>query len=275
MIAESTANMRAGTLTTWAARHPVTTFGRRRIVPNHFFQILFCQSKSPNHHLLEAHYRNLLSCRRAAAYFSSAIANKESGKNETHQTGKTTKNDIKTAIFPRTLPDPDNKRDGIQRIQYPKTFASWKRVFICAWTNYRSTWDGFAVGGSSDDEDKKKKEDEKESEMKAIIEEQRKTISSNVEKNVEFVKEEAPKFFEFVQKETKIYNKEDLKRWAAEQLKLATLCLNEFMAGYRSGRDGEMDKMLNEYFKEEDEEAVEDKVVGRKRRKAKRLVRNG
>jgi hypothetical protein len=71
---------------------------------------------------------------------------------------------------------------------------------------------------------------------------------------------------------TKIYTKEDLKKWAGEQLKLATQCVNEFMAGYRSGRDEEVEKMLNQYFKEEGDEKEAD-VPKRKRRKPKRLVR--
>jgi hypothetical protein len=46
------------------------------------------------------------------------------------------------------------------------------------------------------------------------------------------------------------------------------------MAGYRSGRDGEMDKMLNKYFKEQDEEADEEESMAkRKRRKPKKLIR--
>ena len=168
-------------------------------------------------------------------------------------------------LFPRTLPDPEGGENEKKRIKYPRTFAGWKRVFTCAWTNYRSTWQGFM--GSSDDE--KEKEEE---ELGEIIEEEKEKVSGNVEKNVAFVKEEGPKFFEFMKQETKTFTKDDLKRWAGEQMKLATLCLNEFMGGYRSGRDGEMDKMLNEYFKEEEE--VEEQISKRRRRKPKRLVRS-
>jgi hypothetical protein len=128
-------------------------------------------------------------------------------------------------------------------------------------------------GSSSDDDDTKTKKEEK-SELESIIDDQRDKVTANIEKNIEYVEKEAPKFFDFVRKETKIYTKDDLKRWAGEQLKLATLCLNEFMAGYRSGRDGEMDKMLNEYFKEQDEEADEEESMAkRKRRKPKKLIR--
>lgn len=35
-------------------------------------------------------------------------------------------------------------------------------------------------------------------------------------------------------------------------MQTGTECIREFMAGYRQGRDQEVDKMLNEYFKEYD-----------------------
>jgi len=207
--------------------------------------------------------------RHPRAHFSSMSASdKKKDRSDGEKEPQKIKTNFKTALFPRNIPDPEDQGDNNKRIQYPKTFAGWKRVFSCTWKNYRYTWEGFM--GSSDDDTKKKEE---KTEVEVMIEEQKEAVSGNVEKNVEFVKTEGPKFFEFVQKETKIYTKEDLKRWAGEQLKLATLCLNEFMKGYRSGRDGEMDKMLNEYFKEEEEEAVQEESPKRKRRKSKRLVR--
>jgi len=45
----------------------------------------------------------------------------------------------------------------------------------------------------------------------------------------------------------------DLIEWAVTQIKLASVCVNKFMTGYWKGRDEKMDKMLNEYFKEIDE----------------------
>jgi hypothetical protein len=50
---------------------------------------------------------------------------------------------------------------------------------------------------------------------------------------------------------TGIHNTEDLRMVAEDMMRLATQCLKEFMAGYRQGRDDEVDKMLNEYFQEE------------------------
>jgi hypothetical protein len=201
------------------------------------------------------------SFKQQAACFSSTNDANDSNKHEK------SRNDVSNAIFPHTLPDPEGQSNN-KLSQYPKTYAGWKRVFVCAWKSYRSTWEGFVSGSSTND-----KKGEK-SELEAVIDEERDNVSSNIEKNVKYVEKEAPKFFEFVQKESRIYTKEDLKRWAGDQLKLATLCLNEFMAGYRSRRDEEMDKMLNEYFKEVDDQADGNQAVAkRQRRKPKRLVR--
>lgn len=39
-------------------------------------------------------------------------------------------------------------------------------------------------------------------------------------------------------------------------MQTGTECIREFMAGYRQGRDQEVDKMLNEYFKEYDDNKI-------------------
>lgn len=173
-------------------------------------------------------------------------------------------------LFPRALPNPKGRETG--HIRLPRSIAGWRSVFSNAWRDYCSTWEGFF--GSEQDESKEKetKEEAAGSEMKGIIESQKKAVRGNVKRNVAFVKEEGPKFLQFMKDNTKIYTKEDLKKWAGEQLKLATQCVNEFMAGYRSGRDEEVEKMLNQYFKEESDEKEAD-VPKRKRRKPKRLVR--
>ena len=174
-------------------------------------------------------------------------------------------------LFPRALPNPKGNRVE-ERIQLPRSISGWRRVFSLAWRDYCITWEGFF--GSKEDESKEieTREEAAKSEMKEIIESQKEAVRGNVKRNVAFLKEEGPKFLQFMKDETKIYTKEDLKEWAGEQLKLATQCVKEFMAGYRNGRDEEVDKMLNEYFKEEDDEKEAD-APERKRRKPKRLVR--
>lgn len=186
-------------------------------------------------------------------------------------------NDVRGALFPNPIPNPKGKEGDEEQLEFPTSIKGWRRVLNQAWRDYRSTWEGFFDGSTAENENESSKKGENEtnplSDMEKIIETQKLTIQGNVERNVEFVKTEAPKLFRFVQDETKIYTKEDLKQWAGEQLKLASACVKEFLTGYRSGRDGELDKMLNTYFKEIDSKADNNNVSKPRRRKPKRLVR--
>lgn len=174
-------------------------------------------------------------------------------------------------LLPRALPNPKGREDE-EHIRLPRSIAGWRSVLSNAWRDYRGTWEGFFGSDQDESKERESKEEAAKSEMKGIIEGQAEAVRGNVKRNVAFVKEEGPKFLQFIKDETKIHTKEDLKEWAGEQLKLATQCVNEFMAGYRSARDEEVDKMLNEYFKEESEQKEAD-APRRKRRKPKRLVR--
>ena len=77
-------------------------------------------------------------------------------------------------------------------------------------------------------------------------------VASNVQKNISTMKEEAPKLVQLGQQITGVTTKEELREWVGEQLKLGTACLAEFMKGYRKGRDDEVDRMLHQYFKDEE-----------------------
>ena len=79
------------------------------------------------------------------------------------------------------------------------------------------------------------------------------TIVHNVQKNISTMKEQTPKLIEMGKEMTGVSNKDELREWVSDQLRLGTACLTEFMRGYRKGRDEEMDRMLHEYFKELDE----------------------
>lgn len=85
-------------------------------------------------------------------------------------------------------------------------------------------------------------------------------VEDNVQKNAQFVRENAQELLQHTQDRTGIRSTEDLKELAAEWMKLATECLKEFMAGYRKGRDDEIDKMLHEYFQDEEKEESKAKV---------------
>ena len=102
-------------------------------------------------------------------------------------------------------------------------------------------------------------------------------VRGNIKRNVESVREEGDALIGTVKKVTGIESQEDLKIWAMQQLRLANECVATFMEGYRKGRDEEVDKMLNQYFKDIDlekaNEVKEQRVVvktARKRRRRKR-----
>jgi hypothetical protein len=97
-----------------------------------------------------------------------------------------------------------------------------------------------------------------------------------VAKNVKFLKERLQNS-QAIAKETGIYTMQHLREWAARQLQLATECVNEFMVGYRQGRDDEIDKMMNLYFQqlveEDDKDQAAEHAKKKRRRKPKQRVR--
>ena len=92
---------------------------------------------------------------------------------------------------------------------------------------------------------------------------------------MKLIKEEGGDILDMLKDTTGIRTKTDAKKWAMKQLRLANECVAEFMKGYREGRDEEIDKMMNEYFKdiqfeddewEEKDPAAFESNPGRKRR---------
>jgi len=159
---------------------------------------------------------------------------------------------------------------SLQKIHYPKTFHGWKTVFRKAWEKYLWTYEGFLL--------KPKKRDEHGN---VIIEEDGETnenegaennnkslrdtasdaatgVAKNVQKNITTLQQEAPHFLQMGQQITGVSSKEELREWVRDQLKLGTACLTEFMAGYRNGRDEEIDKMLHAYFNELDDDKTKE-----------------
>ena len=84
-------------------------------------------------------------------------------------------------------------------------------------------------------------------------------IGDNAAKNLRSVRQDAQELLEQAKENTGIRNQEDMKELASEMMTIATECIKEFMAGYRKGRDTEIDKMLHEYFQDNDEDEEEKK----------------
>ena len=167
--------------------------------------------------------------------------------------------------------DPEFERQHGPR--WPKTKAEWDIVLAQSKKDYRSTFEGWLLPESKETEAEKADTVP----LADLVETQRKEISSNVAKNVKFLKEEGSETLKTIQKKTGIYTMQHLREWAARQLQLATECVNEFMVGYRQGRDDEIDKMMNLYFQqlveEDDNDQAAEHAKKKRRRKPKQRVR--
>jgi hypothetical protein len=106
-----------------------------------------------------------------------------------------------------------------------------------------------------------------ENEGKEVI--KMENVGENAARNLQLARDEAQQLVQQAQEHTGIKNQEDLRKFAADMMQLATECLKEFMAGYRQGRDEEVDKMLHEYFQEEEQEETpnDDHAPKRRRRR--------
>jgi hypothetical protein len=173
----------------------------------------------------------------------------------------------KTILFPSVHDEPGALQEP--PLNWPKTPVGWRKLLRDAWRIYSGTWEGFfsnykRTKTTSGDMDGQEQETAGE------------VVSKNVHRNVQFTREQGGKAMSDVQERTGIYTLEDLKQLAREMMTVATKMLTEFMAEYRKGRDEEVEKMMHEYFQEEEED--QDKKDGdgkegrRRKRRAKRRI---
>ena len=181
-------------------------------------------------------------------------------------------------LWPEPMPDPDYAPKRKQLV-LPKTSAEWKRRLYKAWEEYIWTFEGFLYTANNKDADNGEDLLDKTKEM---IQEQQKEAEKNIGKNREFLRAEGEQALDNMKRNSGIHTRDDLKTWATNSMKLANECLSEFLSGYRKGRDVEVDKMINEYFQEEEPEkdaAAEDESSStevqtrKRRRKPKRRIR--
>lgn len=172
---------------------------------------------------------------------------------------------VKDILFPT----PDYGDDEFEdRKQYPKTLSEWRNGFQQGWRVYLSTWHGFLSSNGFIVEEKKPENHD----WKNDAHNKGNELKENVKHNFEFIAQESKALQEKATEVTGISTKEDLRRVAADMMRLASLCVNEFMSGYRKGRDDEVEKMLTHYFQELEDEAnkpiqrkVKRRVIGRPR----------
>ena len=128
------------------------------------------------------------------------------------------------------------------------------------WILYKETWEDGITGIPT-----KRKEtattattggqdSNSESSSPILTRDQLHEIGDNATNNKKIVRQDAQELLEHAKDTTGIRTQDDLKALASEAMKVATECIREFMAGYRSGRDSEIDKMLHEYFQDDKDE---------------------
>lgn len=156
-----------------------------------------------------------------------------------------------SALFGRPLSNPAGYQPVVYK--YPKTLEGWRNVLNATWKDYIWTWGGFFTSEEKEKDRENESSGGKDGESASnVLRDKADQVADNVRKNVQTLQEETPKLIEMGKNLTGITTKEELRAWVGEQLKLATDCLTQFMKGYRTGRDDEVDRMLHEYFKDMD-----------------------
>jgi hypothetical protein len=190
------------------------------------------------------------------------IAAKDNLENETVDTRT-----VMDILFP-------NPFKGIvppNQTKWPTTMAKWKEVFSLAWQDYKESWVGFTTSKGLFVEDVEPNHEVQKEKIVDGIKSKSKEVMVNVKRNSRFLQASAMKIRKEVRERTGITSVEDIKAYAADAMRLATECLNQFMQGYRKGRDDEVEKMLTQYFQNLETQANQPK---KKRRKPRRRVVN-
>jgi len=179
---------------------------------------------------------------------------------------------VRDILFPAPQYDsPDELGGDTEKPKRPpRSFGDWVRVLSESWRVYRSTWNGFYTSRGFFVEEMKERtgegdDDSKEGFQGAVVK-KGEEIAENARRNVEFARVESENVRSQVLEATGISSKEDFRKYAGDAMRLASECVREFMAGYRKGRDDEVEKMLTKYFQDLEEQANRPKRRKRKRR---------
>lgn len=172
-------------------------------------------------------------------------------------------------LFPN--PYKHEKRDDVEEFVWPRNFSEWKFVLTETWEDYKWTWRGFRTskGLFVEDETEAAESEKKRQDQQKHLQAKAEEVTAQAKANAEFVKDEALSLRQQIRDQTGIHSQEDLRKWAADMMRLASECVNEFMKGYRKGRDDEVEKMLTEYFQE-----IEKDANKKRKRRTKRRILN-
>ena len=157
----------------------------------------------------------------------------------------------------------------------PRNWHHFKTAVTAAWRDYLWTWKGFRQPGflvpdieeySAADEILNKKQKPNNT----LPDDPKTAIQQNIQRNTQFLQENAQQLKQELKDRTGIQNKEDVRQLATLVIKTVTHCVNEFLAGYRKGRDDEVENMLTKYFSEFQQTHLDTNTNKRRRRRTKR-----
>jgi len=198
--------------------------------------------------------------------------------------------------FPKTLKDDDNvlppyPKGRPWRVLWPhphgnptfvvetklgRRFPRWRDIRN-GWANYMETWEDGLRGEPSPEKlrERQTREAAKASGMEETSSPNFDNLEANVTQNLKVARDSGEDLLEQAKEKTGIRSRDGLQKTAGEMMKLATECLREFMAGYREGRDREVDKMLHEYFQDDptDKEQKNSTSKPRKRKPRRAVLR--
>ena len=195
------------------------------------------------------------------ATLSGSSSRKDSTSDEKSLSPRYPKGKPWRVLWPRPHGVPQEQSSASSLWDFHKRIPTSEQV-KAAWVLYKETWEDGLSGSST----KKPKERTTHTSFSGTTESspiiltteeqlQLHEIGDNATKNLNIVRSDAQDLLEHTKETTGIRTQDDLKALVSEAMKIATECIQEFMAGYRKGRDSEIDKMLHEYFQDEDDEA--------------------
>lgn len=170
-------------------------------------------------------------------------------------------------------PHPHDDPSFVKITKPTRKIPRWKDISY-GWSEYMATWEDGIRGSPSPEKLREREAREAAQPFNSVtagevqLPEYDK-MRSNVSQNIDMVKESAQDLLQLAKEKTDIHSRDDLQKVVSDMMKLATQCLKEFMAGYREGRDQEIDRMLHEYFREESLETQSDEPNPEKRRRRK------
>jgi len=182
-------------------------------------------------------------------------------------------------ILPETAEGRSQNNDVKIVRKGPQNLREWLTIFVEVNREYRDSFKGFFDNHKSESSNKDK-ELQPDAHYIKNIEKGINEAKGNLTKNATTLAKEGQVLVEEIKETTGIRNSNDVKEAASSMMVLATECISQFIKGYKSGRDEEIDKMLNKYFEGIDgndtneaiqlKEKIEERKLFRKRRR-KRL----